>query len=163
MEKQNPKFPHKAVQKFLAKHKTASLATVCPQHQPHSANVQYASTHSYQFYYVSKPEAAHSQHIQTNAHAAITVYAHTKIAATIHGVQLHGKLCALETQSQIDHAFKIYSQKFGFAKLPPFKQKILDQTFYCFTPTWIRFIDNRVRFGYRSEINLSPDAEPSPS
>jgi len=139
---------------FLAVCRTASLATVDETGQPHAANVQYASNAGWRLYWVSKPQTAHSQHLATNPRAAISIYAHQDNPEQIHGLQLHGNAAPVSPIAR-DEALSLYQSKYPFTANPPYRDAIDSQEFYCFTPTWLRWIDNREHFGFKVEKNLT--------
>lgn len=144
------------IELFLATCRTASLATVDASGQPHAANVQYAIAEGLDLLWVSSPSSAHSQHLSEQPRAAMTVYAHQDDAANIHGVQMHGQVVAITADTpQWNQAWDRYTQKFAFvASHPQFADAVRAQSFYRFTPTWLRWIDNRRGFGWKHEVKL---------
>ncbi|MEM1355100.1 MAG: pyridoxamine 5'-phosphate oxidase family protein [Planctomycetota bacterium] len=141
------------VETFLAVCRTASLATVSESGRPHAANVQYVCDPAWRLYWVSKPDAAHSQHLANNPYAAVTVYAHQDQPDHIHGVQLHGKAAPL-AETDRSEVLPLYQSKYPFTTELPYRDAISQQLFYCFTPSWLRWIDNRQGFGFRVERDL---------
>ena len=138
---------------FLDTCRTASLATVSPQQQPHAANIQYVRGESFHLYWVSAPEALHSQHLHQRPTVALTVYARDDQVDHLHGVQMHGTAERVEPSSdEWNQAWDLYTQKFCFvAALPQFRELVQKQSFYRFTPGWARWIDNRRGFGFKVE------------
>ncbi len=138
---------------FLATCRTASLATVSSDHTPHAANIQYVNDEHFQLYWVSEPNALHSQHLTRHPQTAATIYARDDEVDHLHGLQLHGSAQKIDGGSdQWHHAWDMYTQKFRFvAAMPQFRQLVEQQAFYCLTPTWLRWIDNRRGFGFKVE------------
>lgn len=148
-------FPDASVHAFLSKWRTASLATVDAHNQPHAANVQYVHDEHWNLYFVSNPASAHSLHVEHQPQVALTVYAHTHAPNRIHGLQIHGICRRITDESESRHAWKLYSSKFVFVKLPGVRKIVKRESFYVVTPTWMRWIDNRRGFGFKVEKRLA--------
>lgn len=138
---------------FLAVCRTASLATADDAGGLYNANVQFVSDPAWRLYWVSAESAQHSRNIAANAKAAITIYAHQDSPELIHGLQLRGKAEVLDG-GEVDQAFELYAAKYPFVTGPPYDQAMKMQLFYRFTPTWLRWIDNREGFGRKFEKAL---------
>ncbi len=136
---------------FLADCRTASLATVDALGTPHAANVQYASNEAHQLIWVSSESTAHSVNLAANPKAAVTVYAHDDRPENIHGLQLQGTAMPAPDREQ---ALATYTQRYPFVAEPPYVHALAKQTLYIFTPTWLRWIDNRRGFGWKVEMAL---------
>lgn len=141
------------IETFLATCKTASLATVDSYGSPFAANIQYVHDKHWRLYWVSSSSSAHSVNIEHQHDAAITIYAHQDQPEQIHGLQLRGQAKMLD-EGQADEAYRMYSAKYPFVTGPPYDAAIMRQRFYCFTPTWVRWIDNRNGFGWKFEKEL---------
>ena len=138
---------------FLAVCKTASLATVDEAGTPCAANVQYVSDEAWRLYWVSKPESVHSRNLDAIPQAAVTIYAHMDTPENIHGVQMRGTVTEV-AEADAAKVLRRYETKYPFVADPPFRDAIKKQSFYCFTPTWLRWIDNREHFGFKVEKHL---------
>lgn len=138
---------------FLAVCRTASLATVDREGLPCNANVQFASDAGWRLVWVSGASAVHSQNVVDRPDAAITIYAHDDRPEVIHGLQLRGHVELLDDEAAKD-ALDLYAEKYPFVTEPPYHQAIARQRFYRFTPTWLRWIDNREGFGRKFEKTL---------
>ena len=139
---------------FLAVCRTASLATVDAEGRPCAANVQYVSDTEWRLYWVSGEMAAHSVNLAERADAALTVYAHLDEPALIHGLQMRGVAEGIVGDAAAE-ALGLYTAKYPFTAEPPYREAVLKQRFYRFTPAWIRWIDNRRGFGWKSERTLN--------
>ena len=149
---------NKQIAAFLATCRTAALATVADDGSPHAANLQYVSDDRLSLYWVSSPGSAHSRHLAARPAAALAIYAHTDDPPNIHGLQLHGHAAALTPNTAVyHHTLKLYLYRFTFvANDEKLKAAVTAQTFYQFTPTRLRWIDNRRGFGWKHEVDL-PD------
>ena len=142
------------IQLFLAACRTASLATVDDQGRPCAANVQYVSDEGWRLYWVSGESTAHSVNLTARTEAAVTVYAHLDEPESIHGVQLRGQAQAIGGVDA-ERALRLYTAKYPFVAESPYRDKVLAQRFYRFTPAWMRWIDNRRGFGWKVEKDLA--------
>ena len=138
---------------FLAVCRTASIATSDDEGGLYNANIQYASDDAWRLYWVSAQASQHSRNINANGKAAITIYAHRDTPELIHGLQLRGRAEVLNG-GEVEEAFKLYAAKYPFVTGPPYDQAMKMQLFYRFTPTWLRWIDNREGFGRKFEKTL---------
>ena len=146
---------HQQVTDFLQKCKTASIATINNQGLPNAANIQYVCDEKWNIYYVSSPTATHSQNITQNPNVAITIYDRADNFKQIHGLQITGQCHIVEPGQPYKHAYKIFANKYPFvATVAAIRQRLEKEQFYCITPTWLRWIDNRNYFGFKVEISL---------
>lgn len=142
----------KALAAFLGTCRTASLATVDAADHPHAANVQYAHDAALRLYFVSSPESAHSLHIARRPAVAVTIYASVDAPGDIHGLQLHGRCHSVVGAAERQTAWTLYADKYPFvATDPALRRRVEAECFYCVTPTWLRWIDNRRGFGFKVE------------
>lgn len=141
------------IETFLAVCKTASLATVDTHGHPCAANIQYVHDSHWRLYWVSSMSSLHSVNIEGHREAAVTIYAHQDAPEMIHGLQMRGQAEMLEG-GRLEEVHQLYAQKYPFITGPPYDQAMKLQLFYCFTPTWLRWIDNRKGFGWKFEKSV---------
>ncbi|MFK7790185.1 MAG: pyridoxamine 5'-phosphate oxidase family protein [Phycisphaeraceae bacterium] len=141
------------IETFLALCKTASLATVDSHGHPCAANIQYAHDKAWKLYWVSGMSSAHSVSIERSHEAAITIYAHQDQPEMIHGLQLRGTAKIIDSD-ELEDTHGLYAAKYPFVTGPPYDKAMKLQLFYCFTPTWLRWIDNRKGFGWKVEKTI---------
>ena len=141
------------VDALLTDCRTASIATVDEHGRPHAANVQYVHDDRNRLYFVSDPDSAHALHIHRTGRVAVTVYAHEDQRPNdIHGLQLHGSCQSLANPTDRQHAQALYVTKYPFvAEVAELLHAVEAQQFYRVAPTWLRWIDNRTQFGFKSE------------
>ncbi|MEX2212498.1 MAG: pyridoxamine 5'-phosphate oxidase family protein [Phycisphaeraceae bacterium] len=146
------------VRDLLSRWRTASLATVDALGQPHTANVQFVADERMRLYFVSSPNAAHSQHIALAPRVAMTVYAHIDDAAgpgEIHGLQLHGECFAIVDETERAQAWDRYVKRFTFiTQNERLAARVKAEQFYVVHPMWLRWIDNRRGFGFKEERTM---------
>lgn len=139
---------------LLTEQHTISLATVDAEGRPHACNVQVAVGESLQLFFLSSPKAAHSAHLRRSDHAAVTMYHHEDgDPAKIRGFQMRAEAELVDRDAlSWPAAWACYIDRFPFVETDPaMQQASAGQLLFVLKPTWIRWIDNRVAFGHRSE------------
>jgi uncharacterized protein YhbP (UPF0306 family) len=142
------------VSAFLAVCRTATLATADRDGRPHAACVQCVADPRWRLAWVSAPGSLHSKHLMDRPDCAVTIYGHDDRPEHIHGVQMHGTATTIEGDDRAA-ALELYRGKFPFVVDEPFASAIDKQGVYRFTPTWLRWIDNRRGFGWKIEQGLA--------
>ncbi|WP_200761109.1 pyridoxamine 5'-phosphate oxidase family protein [Poriferisphaera corsica] len=137
---------------FLAAWKTGSLATLTPDGSPQSCNIMYVHDDDLNLYWISGTQSAHSVAIESDPRSAITIYAHVNSALKNHGLQIRGTSRLITDADEYKTVLNLYAKKMAQPLARPIiKQLMKTQPFYAFTPTWIRFCDSRVKFGFKEE------------
>lgn len=136
---------------FLKTVRTASLATTDSSALPHAANIQFLSDDDCHLYFLSSEKSQHARHIALQQRIALSAYDHDDRPHMIRGVQLHGRCMAIVSHAKRESVMGAYCGKFPIAADPSFTQIVRRQTLYEITPTWLRWIDNRVQFGFKLE------------
>ncbi|QQE11857.1 pyridoxamine 5'-phosphate oxidase family protein [Planctomycetota bacterium] len=137
---------------FLATWKTGSLATLTENGAPQSCNIMYVHDQDLNLYFVSGTQSAHSQAVERDPRSAITIYAHVNSALKNHGLQIQGTTRLVSDEEEYKTVLNLYAKKMAQPLVRPIiKQLMKTQPFYAFTPTWIRFCDSRVKFGFKEE------------
>lgn len=146
---------------FLITSRTMGLATSGLDHRPHAANVQYAqvaeaqqlASDGWRLYFVSSSASLHARQIAENPAVAATIYGHDDQVEHIHGLQLEGVASVVPSGSEDWHrVWELYLQKFSFiAAMSELECRVRNQCFYSLTPHWLRWIDNRRGFGWKTE------------
>ncbi len=146
-----------AVRAFLDGENTAGLATVDAAGVPHACNVWYARGRGLTLYFASGHDTRHARDIARSGLLALTVFAPTHKAAEIHGVQLRGRCVALEPESEpAVTALNVYLQRYPFIAASLTIRAALERDgLYRFIPTWVRWCDNRQKFGFKQEWELA--------
>ncbi|WP_432800177.1 pyridoxamine 5'-phosphate oxidase family protein [Poriferisphaera sp. WC338] len=141
-----------SIPQFLSHWKTAGLATVNADNQPLACNIMFVPDDNLNLYWISGTQSAHSLAIDHNPHVALSIYAHVDSALQNHGLQLQGTASLITDQGKYKTILDIYAKKFAMPLARPLiKQAMKTQPFYQFKPTWLRWIDNRVKFGFKLE------------
>lgn len=145
---------------YLHSHNTMTLAT-CAGDSPWAATVFYASE-EFRLYFFSSPESRHCQNLAANPHVAVTVQEDYKDWREIKGIQLEGKVVAVESVLEKAKAMTAYARKYpSVIKLftnpasGVFYKAFLKVKFYCVMPERVFYIDNEQGFGKRQELAVS--------
>ena len=128
---------------------TLSLATMGLDGQPHSAPVYFVAGRDLCLYFFSDLQSQHSQDIQCNPRAALSIYPECWGWEEIRGVQMRGEVYRLERGEEWDRAWDGYQAKFPF--IAGLEEIVAQNSFYKFVPVWVRLVDNRKSFGYKQE------------
>ncbi len=148
-------FDHE-VNLFLGSCRTAGLATVDETGRPCAANIQFVHDDRFQLFFVSSPEATHSRNMSRSHLAAMSIYAHDDRGQNIHDLQMQGTVESVAESERWHHVWELYTGKFSFiAAMPQFAELIQQQQFYCFSPVWMRWVDNRRGFGWKYKKTLT--------
>jgi uncharacterized protein YhbP (UPF0306 family) len=144
---------------YLQTHNTMTLAT-CAADVPWAATVFYASD-DLQLYFFSSPDSRHCTNLAANAKVAVTVQEDYRDWRAIKGVQLEGRVAAVDSVLEKAAAMAVYARKYPeIIKLftnpasGGLHRAFLKVKFYRVTPERVFFIDNAQGFGKRQELEL---------
>jgi uncharacterized protein YhbP (UPF0306 family) len=147
---------------FLEEHTTMNLATAGPDGAPAVAAVFYAHDAGLSLYFLSEELTQHSVNLAGRSTAACTIQADGQDWRQICGLQLQGRVERVQAE-RLAHAAAVYGRKYAFVAALSARSggsgtlagPLARARFYVFRPTWIRLIDNTVRFGYKEELRLN--------
>ncbi len=146
---------------YLKGHNTMTLAT-SGDGGPWAASVFYVND-GFTLYFLSEPTSRHSADIEKNHIVAVTINEDYRDWREIQGIQLYGQADKVESRRERARALALYVAKYPFVgkmllspKLfsPKIVRAVAKVKFYKVVPRWIRFINNRVEFGYKEEMTL---------
>lgn len=140
------------IQAFLESQSTLALATVNASAQAEATPLFYVSDEALNLYWLSSETSRHSVNLAARPHVAATIYPAVWNWNDIRGVQIEGEAQAVRDEFVRDRVLQRYLAKF---LLPAsFDAQIAATRLYILTPSWIRWLDNSVQFGYKTEINI---------
>ncbi len=140
------------IQAFLESQSTLALATVNAAGQAEVAPLFYVSDEALNLYWLSSESSRHSVNLSAHPHVAATVYPMAWNWNDIRGVQIEGEAQAVRDEFLRERVLQRYLAKF---LLPAsFDTQIAVTTLYVLKPTWLRWLDNGVGFGFKEEIEL---------
>lgn len=135
--------------RFLDNMSVATLATVDDTGMPYAVSLYMASDGHVRLYFVSDPCTKHCRHVEHDPHVHVTAYAPNAVWMQTHGI-LVGGICERVNDRWRDEVGRIYCQRFPFAT--DVIGRNVATAFYCITPSHIRWIDNRVDFGFKADF-----------
>lgn len=140
------------VRAFLETQSTLALATVDEAGNPQAAPLFYISDDDLNLYWLSSPTSRHSLNLAANKQVAATIYPAIREWTAIRGLQIEGEAGIVRDSAHRETILTRYRHKFN---LPPDLNAIIEQSIlYSLRPTWVRWLDNGVSFGYKAEITL---------
>ncbi len=140
------------IRAFLESQSTLALATVDADGNPQIAPLFYVSDDALNLYWLSSSTSQHSVNLVEREQVAATIYPGAWHWTEIRGLQIEGTARPVTDEMTRQDILTRYYQKFD---LPSgFETIIADSVLYMLKPTWVRWLDNGVRFGYKSEIQF---------
>ena len=143
--------------KYMESHNTMTLGT-CQGEVPWAATVFYASD-DFRLYFFSAPDSRHCQNLAVNPRVAVTIQEDYHDWRQIKGIQLEGKVAAVNSLIEKGKAMAAYLRKypevmkiFTDPASGILHQAFLKVKFYCVVPQRVYFIDNEQGFGKRQEL-----------
>jgi uncharacterized protein YhbP (UPF0306 family) len=144
---------------YMEAHNTMTLAT-CRGDVPWGATVFYASD-GLRLYFFSAPDSRHCQNLAANARVAVTIQEDYRDWRKIKGIQLEGRVAAVDSLIEKGKAMAAYARKypdvmkiFDNPTSGALYQAFLKVRFYCVAPEKVFFIDNEKGFGKRQEMAI---------
>ena len=142
---------------YMEGHNTMTLAT-CQGDIPWAATVFYASD-GFRLYFFSAPDSRHCQNLAVNPQVAVTIQEDYHDWRKIKGIQLEGKVAAVNALIEKGKAMAAYVRKypevmkiFTDPASGVLHRAFLKVKFYCVVPERIYYIDNEQGFGKRQEL-----------
>jgi len=140
------------IRAFLESQSTFSLATVDSAGNPQAAPLFYVSDDALNLYWLSSPTSRHSLNLIAHPRVAATIYPAVWAWTDIRGLQIEGDAQPVSDLDERERILTLYRAKFP---LPPaFDAQIAASTLYGLKPTWMRWLDNSVRFGHKIELKV---------
>jgi hypothetical protein len=130
-----------------------TLATAGLNGEPHAADVYFAADDAMNLYFFSDPLSQHSLDIARNPRAAATIHPDCSDWKEIRGLQLRGRVKAVDEPDEWKRAWGLYSEKFPFVL--ELASAVSQNQLFVFESEWIRLVDNRKCFGYKREWDLT--------
>lgn len=145
---------------YMESHNTMTLGT-CSGDIPWAATVFYASE-GLRLYFFSAPDSRHCQNLTANPRVAVTIQEDYHDWRRIKGIQLEGKIMAVDSLIEKGKAMTIYARKypevmkvFTNPSSGVLYKAFLKVKFYCVAPERVFYIDNEQGFGKRQELVVS--------
>jgi uncharacterized protein YhbP (UPF0306 family) len=130
---------------------TMVLATCMPDATPRATPLYFAVHDALQLVFLSDPGSLHSRNLRRARGVSVALYPEESDWRKLRGLQMMGSAAAL-AGAEAEAAQRTYACRFGF--VTELSQALAASQVYMFTPSWIRLIDNRRRFGFQQEWSL---------
>jgi uncharacterized protein len=137
---------------LLAETTTMVLATRMPDGSPRATPVYFAADARLRLIFLSDPQSVHCQNLAAWPQASATIYADETDWRKLRGVQMMGEARDLEAV-EAEAARRTFAGRFPFVS--ELASAMAVSRIYAFSPSWIRWIDNRRRFGFQQEWSLA--------
>lgn len=131
---------------------TLALATADRNGAPQSTPLFFVMDEAMRLYWFSSRRSLHSCNLAACGEASVAVFHETDHWRQIRGVQMRGIASIVEDRERRREAVRSYCERFALGEF--FAAAIRRSALYCFTPYWVRYIDNTLRFGYKFEVEL---------
>jgi hypothetical protein len=151
----------KLTEELLKEQSTMTLCTAAKD-VAWAAPVYYANL-QFLFYFFSDPASRHMQEALASRQAAAAVFHQSSTWKEIRGIQMTGDIQPLSPGLESVRALRAYLKKFPFTMeffgsgekldLDGFSKRFRVR-FYRFRPDVLYYMDNRIRFSFREEIEL---------
>ncbi len=144
--------PIETIRAFLATQTTLALATAGRGGTPHTAPLFYLLDESLSLCWFSSRSSAHSRNLRLHPAAAVTVFAPAERWEDIRGVQMRGTVSVVTGHARRSIA-QAYLERFLLGA--EFEPVMARSGLYAFRPSWARYIDNSMGFGYKFELKVA--------
>jgi uncharacterized protein len=140
------------IQAILGGETTLVLATVDGNANPRSTPLFYLAGNDLRLYWFSARSSRHSRNCARIPRASVAIFRNARNWKQIRGVQMDGLVSVISDRvlrRRITHDYCI-----RFALEDHFRGIIRHSALYCFTPAWVRYLDNSRAFGFKFELKL---------
>lgn len=138
---------------LLQRQSTCVLSTADTSGAVSAAPLYFLATPQLDLYWLSSTSSRHSRNLAATGRVALAVFEPTFAWRSIAGVQMEGR-CAVAPAADRELHLPAYCERFHLGSI--LSVAVAQSTLYRFHPTWVRYIDNGKRFGYRFELDLEP-------
>lgn len=157
-----------AIRGMLEGHSTLTLSTVS-EGKPWAASVFYVSDAGFNLYFVSDHRTRHAREMLANPRVALAINADVSGWDDVRGLQMEGEAGRV-TGAGRARALALYLAKFISVKAlfeaprsadeETIARRLKNTDFWAVSPRFIRLIDNRRGFGFKSELRLEGGSHP---
>ncbi len=147
----------------LVKEQSVLTLATCMNGESWAAPVYYVF-HNSSFNFFSAPDCRHIREASQNQQVSAALHAPSFDWREIRGMQMSGKIEHVSGKMEALGMIGAYLNKFPFTKeffkpgndldMAAFESRFRVKL-YKFTPSLAYYLDNKIRFGFREEVNLS--------
>ncbi len=136
----------------LDRHKVVNLSYQYHS-EPYACAVWFALYEDNELIYISDQNTFHSNCLLTDGRVAFTVNKDDQSWESIIGFQGKGIVHLIDDKKQINSVKKVYLNKFQYIKSSKeLLERLNNIDFWSVKISWLRIIDNSVRFGWKKEF-----------
>ena len=139
------------VARLLQQQSTLALATTSADGTPRIAPLFYLTGDALRLFWFSSAASRHSRNLKRDPAAAVAIYRPTQQWREISGVQMRGSVSVVRDRARRSAIAAAYSAHFQLGTA--FQAVQARSRLYEFQPSWIRYLNNSIRFGYRFEFS----------
>ena len=140
-----------SVRSLLRDQTTLVLASNTEDGTPHCAPLFYIED-NLNLYWFSSRSSLHSRNCLRFPEASIAISTNARTWQQSQGVQMRGRVTVVTDRALRKSLTAKYVERFALGNV--FSLAIRRSALYCFTPCWLRYLDNTRRFGYKFETSL---------
>ncbi len=155
--------PLERIRTLLTEQTTLTLATTDAAGQPRSTPLFYIADDDLRIYWFSARSSLHSRHCALHPAVSVSIHVHASAWQQIRGVQMTGRVEIIASGGLRRSIASQFSARFQLGDAARLAMRRC--ALYCFTPDWVRYLDNSLGFGARFEVHLplQPATKPTSS
>jgi len=147
------------ISRLLRSQSILVLASADRDGLPRSAPLFFLADEMLRLYWFSTWTSRHSRNCARDPRAAVAISRPARNWRQIAGVQMEGRVAVVRSGALRRRMTAEYCARFGLDE--SFAETIRKSSLYCFTPEWVRYVDNSRRFGEKIELRSKREVNPS--
>lgn len=147
------------IRSLLAGQSTLVLATLDSNANPRSTPLFFIARDDLRLYWFSARSSQHSRNCAHSPRASVAIFRNTRNWKRIRGVQMDGMVSVISHRALRRQLTHDYCVRFGLED--GFQGVIRRSALYCFTPAWVRYLDNSREFGFKFQLTIGENPSSS--
>lgn len=140
------------IRALLRSETTLVLASTGADGMPRSTPLFFFADAEMHLFWFSSRSSLHSRNCVLSPEASVAISTNAHTWQQIKGVQMQGRVSLVADRALRKSITAAYIERFALGNL--FSLAIRRCALFCFTPRWLRYIDNERRFGYKFEVTF---------
>jgi|SRR3990172_2423026 len=137
---------------LLSETRALTLATLDPDGRPRATPLFFAFDEQAALIFLSDRETQHCRNLKRDPSVAAALYPEVSDWHELRGLQIQGVASVVPVADR-GSALSLYTARFAF--VGALAEVVARSEVYRLSPTWVRLVDNRQRFGYKREWTLA--------
>ncbi len=146
-----------SINSLLRSQSTMVMSTCDAAGLPHATPLFYLTGNQLELYWFSSLASTHSLNVEAVPRASVAIHVATERWQEIRGLQMRGTVHKITERIQRRELSREYRARFNLSVF--FRAVMAKSSLYVFRPSWIRYIDNTRRFGFKFEADLPIEQE----